>query len=94
MSIDHFSILFGDLSKIKNFSLFILTIDLIVFFFNLQKFFWLRLFVSSFRDKDLLATSGWWTTFKTNQVNEIYRTKTFEYQFEKDGVFFIEGNLF
>ena len=36
------------------------------------------LFVSSFRDKDLLATSGWWTTFKTNEVNEIYRTKTFE----------------
>ena len=51
------------------------------------------LFVSSFRDKDLLATSGWWTTFKTNQVNEIYRTKTFENQFEKDGVFFIKGNL-
>ena len=29
------------------------------------------LFVSSFRDKDLLATSGWWTTFKTNEVNEM-----------------------
>ena len=51
------------------------------------------LFVSSFRDKDLLATSGWWTTFKTNQVNEIYRTKTFEDQYEQDGVFFIKGNL-
>ena len=36
------------------------------------------LFVSSFRDKDLLATSGWWTTFNTNEVNEIYRRKTFE----------------
>ena len=51
------------------------------------------LFVSSFRDKDLLATSGWWTTFKTNEVNEIYRTKTFENQFEKNGIFFIKGNL-
>ncbi len=51
------------------------------------------LFVSSFRDKDLLATSGWWTTFKTNQVNEIHRTKTFEDQFAKDGFFFIKGNL-
>ena len=51
------------------------------------------LFVSSFRDKDLLATSGWWTTFKTNEVNEIYRTKTFENQFEENGKFFIKGNL-
>ena len=51
------------------------------------------LFVSSFRDKDLLATSGWWTTFKTNKVNEIYRTKTSEYQIEENGMFFIKGNL-
>ena len=51
------------------------------------------LFVSSFRDKDLLATSGWWTTFKTNEVNEIYRTKTFEDQFEENGSYFISGNL-
>ena len=51
------------------------------------------LFVSSFRDKDLLATSGWWTTFNTNEVNEIYRTKTFEDQIEENGTFFIKGNL-
>ena len=51
------------------------------------------LFVSSFRDKDLLATSGWRTTFKTNKVNEIYRTKTSEYQIVENGMFFIKGNL-
>ncbi len=51
------------------------------------------LFVSSFRDKDLLATSGWWTSFKTNQINEIYRTKTSKDQIEKDGIFLIKGNL-
>jgi len=31
------------------------------------------LFISSLRDKDLLAISGWWTSLKTTQVNEIYR---------------------
>ncbi len=41
----------------------------------------------------MLATSGWWTTFKTNKVNEIYRTKTSEYQIEENGMFFIKGNL-
>ena len=51
------------------------------------------LFVSSFRDKDLLATSGWWTTFKTNKVNEIYRTKTSIDQIEENGMYFIKGNL-
>ncbi len=51
------------------------------------------LFVSSFRDKDLLATSGWWTTFKTNKVNEIYRTKTSIDQIEENGKYFIKGNL-
>jgi ABC-type sugar transport system, permease component len=51
------------------------------------------LFISSFRDKDLLATSGWWTTFKTNKINEIYRTKTFKDQYKENGKFIIKGNL-
>ena len=33
------------------------------------------LFISSLRDKDVLAISGWWTSFTTIEVNEIYRTK-------------------
>ena len=31
------------------------------------------LFISSLRDKDLLAISGWWTSLTTTEVNEIYR---------------------
>ena len=47
------------------------------------------LFISSLRDKDVLAISGWWTSFITTEVNEIYRTKGMEAQFEKDGYFYI-----
>ena len=52
------------------------------------------LFVSSFRDKDLLATSGWWTSFKTNQVNEIHRTKKYTDQYQENGIYFLKGNFF
>ena len=52
------------------------------------------LFISSLRDKDVLAISGWWTSFITTEVNEIYRTKGMEAQFEKGGYFYIEDNLF
>ena len=31
------------------------------------------LFISSLRDKDLLAISGWWTSLTTTEMNEIYR---------------------
>ena len=41
------------------------------------------LFISSFRDKDLLATSGWWTSLTTTQVNEIHRTLNKDAQFRK-----------
>ena len=30
------------------------------------------LFISSLRDKDLLAISGWWTSLITTKINEIY----------------------
>ena len=52
------------------------------------------LFVSSFRDKDLLATSGWWTSFKTNQVNEIHRTKKYTDQYQENGTYLLKGNFF
>ncbi len=52
------------------------------------------LFVSSFRDKDLLAISGWWTSLITTQVNEIYRTENMKSQIEENGIYIIKDNLF
>ena len=52
------------------------------------------LFISSFRDKDLLANSGWWTSLTTAEVNEIYRTLNKESQIQEDNIYLIKGNLF
>jgi alpha-glucoside transport system permease protein len=52
------------------------------------------LFISSLRDKDNLAISGWWTSLKTTQINEIYRSKGSEAQVKKEGQFIIAGNIF
>ena len=52
------------------------------------------LFISSLRDKDVLAISGWWTSFTTTEVNEIYRTKGKEYQIKEGDYYFIKSNLF
>ena len=52
------------------------------------------LLISSFRDKDQLAISGWWTSLVTTEVNEIHRTKGNKDQIEEEGFFFIRGNLF
>ena len=52
------------------------------------------LFISSLRDKDLLAISGWWTSLTTTEVNEIYRMSGMENQIEEDGYFKIKGKLF
>jgi len=52
------------------------------------------LFISSFRDKDLLANSGWWTSLITTQVNEIYRTENKDSQFQENENYIIKGNFF
>ena len=52
------------------------------------------LLISSFRDKDQLAISGWWTSLVTTEVKEIHRTKGNKDQIEEEGIFFIRGNLF
>ena len=52
------------------------------------------LFISSLRDKDLLAISGWWTALTTTEINEIYRMSGMEAQIEEDGYFKIKGTLF
>lgn len=53
----------------------------------------LGLFVSSFRDKDQLAVSGWWTALGTTERNEGSRTASADTQTEQDGVYVIEGSL-
>ena len=52
------------------------------------------LFISSLRDKDLLAISGWWTSLTTTEINEIYRMPGMNAQIEEGGYFKIKGNLF
>ncbi len=52
------------------------------------------LFISSLRDKDLLAISGWWTSLTTTKVNEIYRMSGMDEQIIEDDFFVIKGKLF
>ena len=52
------------------------------------------LLISSFRDKDHLAISGWWTSLMTTEANEIHRTKGKDEQIKEDGFFVIRSNFF
>ena len=52
------------------------------------------LFISSLRDKDLLAISGWWTSLTTTKVNEIHRMSGMEEQIKVEDYFVIQGKLF
>ena len=52
------------------------------------------LLVSSFRDADQLAISGWWTALSSAQVQEASRLPIATDQFQEDGQFYIRGNLF
>lgn len=51
------------------------------------------LFISSLRDKDQLAVSGWWTALKTSKQNLIGRSGSPEEQTESDGKFLLSGNV-
>ncbi|MBW9063719.1 carbohydrate ABC transporter permease [Rhizobium herbae] len=51
------------------------------------------LLISSLRDKDQLAVSGWWTALSTSTQSLVYRAPGADKQVEKDGKFVISGNL-
>lgn len=53
----------------------------------------LGLFVSSFRDKEQLTTSGWWTALSTNQSAERGRLAAPDAFVEENGQFVARGNL-
>jgi alpha-glucoside transport system permease protein len=52
------------------------------------------LLVSSLRDKDLLAVSGWWTALTTTERNEVGRAPPPAEQVEDADRYVISGNLF
>ncbi|ANH02891.1 carbohydrate ABC transporter permease [Shinella sp. HZN7] len=51
------------------------------------------LLISSLRDKDQLAVSGWWTALSTSSQNLTGRAASPETQVERDGKFVIAGRL-
>lgn len=51
------------------------------------------LLISSLRDKNQLANSGWWTSLSTSTQNVIFRAPGADGQVEKDGKFVISGNV-
>ncbi|NRP15763.1 MULTISPECIES: carbohydrate ABC transporter permease [unclassified Marinobacterium] len=53
----------------------------------------LGLFVSSIRDKDQLAASGWWTSFNESKQVTFARTDLPETQQQIDGQFVLSGQL-
>ena len=67
------------------------------FFLLIIVFIWViptfGLLISSLRDKDQVALTGWWTALKHNEFNEIVRTEKSAVQFEENGIFIITGNL-
>ena len=52
------------------------------------------LLISSLRDKDQLAFTGWWTALSTNERNEMVRTGKTEDQVEQNGRCVISGQTF
>src|SRR5690606_18759623 len=52
------------------------------------------LFISSLRDKDQLAVSGWWNALQTVTANARARTGVAADQVEADGLYVIQGSVF
>lgn len=50
------------------------------------------LLISSFRDKNQLAASGWWTALTSSSQNIVYRAPGASAQVERDSKFVIAGN--
>lgn len=53
----------------------------------------LGILVSSLRDKDQIAVSGWWTALTTSAQTGQGRTDGADAQVQRDGLFVISGNL-
>ena len=53
------------------------------------------LFVSSFRTADQISSSGWWSALREVKQNSVLRTTDpDDFRVERDGRYFVEGNLF
>ncbi len=52
------------------------------------------LLVSSFRDRDQISYTGWWKAPFQQEQNQIFRSQPPDTQFEADGEFILEGNIF
>ncbi|MBO9456082.1 carbohydrate ABC transporter permease [Paracoccus sp. R12_1] len=53
----------------------------------------LGLFVSSFRDRDQIASTGWWQSFSGSEQTGFVRTGTDDDATQVDGMYVIEGNV-
>jgi alpha-glucoside transport system permease protein len=53
----------------------------------------LGILISSFRDKNLISSSGWWTATSTSERPQVLRLKGGKDAVEKDGKFVITGNI-
>lgn len=54
----------------------------------------LGIFVTALRDRSQIVVSGWWTSFASSSQTEAGRLPPASAQVERDGKFFLEGNLF
>ncbi len=54
----------------------------------------LGLLVSSFRDKDQLTLSGWWSSFSSSEKSQFGRIGGSDDQVEQDGKYLITGSFF